>query len=60
MKTTHLIILAALTALSVSAQAAGSHAVRGHVTKNGTYVAPSQATNPNGICLDNYSTPGAM
>lgn len=36
----------------------GSHAVRGHVTKNGTYVAPSRATNPNGTKRDNYSQKG--
>jgi len=26
---------------------AADHAVRGHVKKDGTYVAPSHATNPN-------------
>lgn len=35
-----------------------SHSVRGHVTKNGTYVAPSRATNPNGRRSDNYSQKG--
>jgi len=32
------------------------HSVSGHVTKNGTYVAPHRATNPNGTKNDNYST----
>lgn len=58
MKGTHLIILGALTTLSVSAQAAGSHAIRGYATKSGTYVAPSRATNPNNTRADNYSKRG--
>ena len=36
----------------------GSHAVSGHVTKNGTYVAPTRATNPNSTKTDNYSHKG--
>ena len=32
------------------------HAVRGHVKKDGTYVAPSRATNPNRTQRDNYSS----
>lgn len=36
----------------------GSHSKSGYVTKNGTYVAPSRATNPNGTKLDNWSTKG--
>ena len=35
---------------------AADHAVRGHVTKKGTYVAPSRATNPNRTQRDNYSS----
>lgn len=35
-----------------------SHSVRGHTTKNGTYVAPSRATNPNDTKQDNYSQKG--
>jgi len=35
-----------------------SHSVRGHTTKNGTYVAPSRATNPNKTKRDNYSQKG--
>ena len=34
----------------------GSHAVKGHVTKDGTYVAPHHATNPNATKTDNYSS----
>lgn len=36
----------------------GSHAVRGYVTKSGTYVAPHHATNPNDTKLDNWTTKG--
>ena len=35
---------------------AADHAVRGHVTKKGTYVAPTRATNPNRTQRDNYSS----
>jgi len=34
------------------------HSVRGHTTKNGTYVAPHYQTNPNGTKSDNWSTKG--
>lgn len=35
-----------------------SHAVDGYVRSNGTYVAPSHATNPNNTRSDNYGTKG--
>ena len=35
---------------------ARDHAVRGHITKKGTYVAPTRATNPNRTQRDNYSS----
>lgn len=35
-----------------------SHSISGHTTKNGTYVAPSHATNPNSTKTDNYSQKG--
>jgi hypothetical protein len=35
-----------------------SHAVRGHTTRNGTYVAPHYATNPNQTQRDNYGAKG--
>ena len=41
-----------------SANSASSHSKRGHFKKDGTYVAPSQATNPNTTKLDNYSSKG--
>ena len=36
----------------------GSHAVRGHVTKNGTYVQPHRATNPDSSRANNWSSKG--
>lgn len=62
MKSTTIFIAAC--ALSVCAAAksggnsGGSHSVRGHTTKNGTYVAPSHATDPNSSRADNYSKKG--
>ena len=35
-----------------------SHGVRGHIKKDGTYVAPHRATNPNKTQRDNYGTKG--
>ena len=35
-----------------------SHSVRGYTTKNGVYVAPHRATNPNATKMDNWSTKG--
>ena len=35
-----------------------SHGVRGHVKKDGTYVAPHRATSPNKTQRDNYGTKG--
>jgi hypothetical protein len=52
-------ILIAACALCIGAMAkGGSHTVRGHTTKNGTYVAPTRATNPNNTKRDNYSQKG--
>lgn len=34
----------------------GSHGVKGHVTKNGTYVAPHQKTSPNNTQRDNWTS----
>lgn len=50
---TALFALACTTAL-----AQGSHYRSGYVKKNGTYVAPSRATNPNDSKADNYSSKG--
>jgi hypothetical protein len=41
-----------------AAGSGGSHTVRGYTRKDGTYVAPSGARNPNHSKLDNYSIKG--
>ncbi len=35
-----------------------SHSVKGYTKRDGTHVAPSHATNPNGTRTDNYSHKG--
>jgi len=45
-------------ALAVGPALAGDHAVKGYVKKDGTYVAPTTATDPNATKLDSYSTKG--
>ena len=51
-----LLFTALLAFLSGPVLARGDHAVRGHVKKDGTYVAPTRATNPNRTQRDNYSS----
>lgn len=55
MKTLALTILALCCG---AVMAAGSHSVKGYYKRDGTYVAPSQATNPNSTKVDNYSSKG--
>lgn len=50
-----IVLLAALLAGPVLAK---DHAVKGYVKKDGTYVAPTVATNPNATKVDNYSSKG--
>lgn len=52
---TIMILAMALTAGHVMAQ---SHTKSGYVKKDGTYVAPSVATNPDNSKLNNYSSKG--
>ncbi|NDG67347.1 MAG: hypothetical protein EBY23_10660 [Actinobacteria bacterium] len=64
------IIFVAVCVISVGAMAragshsgsghvnSASHSIKGHTTKDGKYVAPSHATNPNGTKTDNYSQKG--
>ena len=66
----NIIIFAAVFMISVGAMAragshsgsghvnSASHSIKGHTTKDGKYVAPSHATNPNGTKTDNYSQKG--
>ena len=67
MKTTIVLITACVFCLGVSAKGShvssghvnsSSHGVSGYTTKNGTYVAPSHATNPNTTKTDNFSQNG--
>lgn len=51
--------LAAAGPLSAAAKGkGGSHSVRGHVKKDGTYVAPHRSTNPDGRKSNNWSQKG--
>lgn len=43
---------------SGSSASSGSHAVRGYVTKRGTYVAPHRQTNSDTTRLNNWSHKG--
>lgn len=47
-----------LLMLATAAMAAPDHAVQGYYKKDGTYVAPTVATNPDTTKLNNYSTKG--
>lgn len=51
------LILAFATVAALPALAQ-DHYIKGYIKKDGTYVAPSYATNPNSTKLDNYSTLG--
>lgn len=52
------LLLVSMMLVAGAAVAQTSHATKGYVKKDGTYVAPSRATNPNSTKLDNYSTEG--
>jgi len=57
-KTTGLVATAVALAISAPVFAKGSHAVRGHVTKKGSYVQPHRATNRDSTKANNYSHKG--
>lgn len=57
MKLTIIFIAACALSMGVAAKG-GSHSVRGHVTKNGTYVQPHHATNRDSTKANNYSQKG--
>jgi hypothetical protein len=52
------VIIASLLLAAAPASAQGSHRVRGHTTKRGTYVAPHRQTNPDRSTRNNWSTRG--
>ena len=41
-----------------SGSSSGSHSVQGYTKRDGTYVAPAHATNPDGTKSNNWSTKG--
>jgi hypothetical protein len=47
-----------LALIVVAGTASAQVSVKGHVTKDGTYVAPHERTAPNKTIDDNYSTKG--
>jgi hypothetical protein len=54
-----LVAACCLIAAGVQAKGSGgSHAVKAYVKKDGTYVAPTRATNPNKTQRDNFSSKG--
>jgi hypothetical protein len=58
-----MLIAALLVAVSLCAHAkgggkGGSHSVKGHVTKKGTYVQPHRKTNPDNSKANNWSHKG--
>ena len=55
MKMLMILATAAVVAMPATAK---DHAVKGYVKKDGTYVAPTVATNPNATKVDNYSSKG--
>jgi hypothetical protein len=58
MKNRTLTALVLSAIIAVPAVAQRSHSVRGYTRKDGTYVAPHRATNPNRTKADNWSTRG--
>ena len=55
LKTWTILVAAAVV---VTPTIAADHQVNGYVKKDGTYVAPTVATNPNPTKVDNYSSKG--
>jgi len=58
MKALQILLTVVLTVSVGTAAATKSHGVKGYVKKDGTYVAPHRATDPNKTKIDNYSTKG--
>lgn len=58
MKIIKMMTVVMIATIAVPAVAQRSHSVRGYTRRDGTYVTPHRATNPNGTKLDNWSTKG--
>lgn len=52
------LVAVVVAALPTFANAKGSHGVKGYTKKNGTYVAPHRATDPDKTKRNNYSSKG--
>lgn len=50
------ILIAALAMCATPTLAGGSHRVSGYTKKDGSYVAPTRRTNPDGRASNNYSS----
>lgn len=57
MKRWMFLVAAALLTTAVQAKG-GSHSVKPHIKKDGTYVEGHRQTNPNGTKVDNWSSKG--
>jgi len=53
-----LVVLTTAPLTNSFAAKGGSHSVKGHVTKSGTYVAPHRATNRDNTKSNNWSQKG--
>jgi hypothetical protein len=51
-------LLLLLSIVSTITAAAGSHSVKGHTKKDGTYIQPHRQTNPDQKRANNYSSEG--
>jgi hypothetical protein len=56
MATMRIVILGCALAMIAATATAESHRVSGYVKKDGTYVAPTRRTNPDGKLPNNYSS----
>lgn len=52
----YVVMITILISQPATTLAARDHAVKAHVTKRGTFVAPTRATNPNRTQRDNYGS----
>lgn len=59
-KAIYFLVLALIAAQAIAknnfGSSGGSHSVSGHIKKDGTYVPPHHATNPNNTQRDNWTT----
>ena len=56
MRKVYIFLYLGLALLPLSTSATSNHGVRGYTKKDGAYVAPHRATNPNKTQRDNWSS----